>query len=127
MTTLLDASALLASLNEEDGADVVESALTDAAISTINVAEVASKLSEYGWSQADIAPLFEQLQLTILPFDLPAALLTGQLRPLTKTIGLSLGDRACIATALTRGLSILTADRNWATLKISGLSVSLLR
>ena len=88
MTTLLDASALLASLNEENGAEVVESALSDAAISTVNVAEVAGKLNEYGWDQADIAPLSEQLQLTIIAFDLPIALLAGQLRPLTRSIGL---------------------------------------
>lgn len=49
----------------------MESALSDAAISTVNVAAVAGKLSEYGWDQADIAPLFEQLQLTIIAFDLP--------------------------------------------------------
>ena len=127
MTTLLDASALLASLNEENGADVVESALSDAAISTVNVAEVAGKLSEYGWDQADIAPLFEQLQLTIIAFDLPIALLAGQLRPLTRSIGLSLGDRACMATALICGFEVLTADQSWLTLKLSGLTVKSLR
>ena len=127
MTTLLDASALLASLNEESGADVVESTLSDAAVSAVNVTEVAGKLSEYGWAQADIAPLFEQLQLTVICYDLPIALLAGQLRPLTRSIGLSLGDRACIATALICGFEVLTADQSWLTLKFSGLTIKSLR
>ena len=127
MTTLLDASAVLALLNEETGADVVEATLDDAAISTVNAAEVAAKLNEVGWTADDIAPLFEQLQLEILPFELEAALASGQLRTPTKKHGLSLGDRACLATALTTKYMVLTADKEWMKFKIRGITIKCLR
>ena len=127
MTTLLDASALLASSNEERGANTVETALSDAAMSSVNVAEVASKLSEHGWSPTDIGPLFEQLQLSIIPFDLSTALRSGQLRQATRNFGLSLGDRACLATAMAHSMDVLTADKTWGKLKISGLTIITLR
>ena len=127
MTTLLDASALLASINEERGADTVDTALSDAAMSSVNVAEVASKLSEHGWSPKDIGPLFEQLQLSVIPFDLSTALRSGQLRQATKKLGLSLGDRACISTAMAHNMNVLTADKTWSKLEISGLTIITLR
>ncbi|MEO1082064.1 MAG: type II toxin-antitoxin system VapC family toxin [Pseudomonadota bacterium] len=127
MTTLLDASALLASINEERGANTVETALSDAAMSSVNVAEVASKLTEHGWSPTDIGPLFEQLQLSIIPFDLSTALQSGQLRQATRNLGLSLGDRACLATAMAHSMDVLTADKTWGKLKIRGLTIITLR
>ena len=128
MTTLLDASALLASINEERGANTVETALSDAAMSSVNVAEVASKLSEHGWSPTDIGPLFEQLQLSIIPFDLSTALRSGQLRQATRNFGLSLGDRACLALAKSRQAVAVTADRAWTGLDPSlGMAIECIR
>ena len=127
MTVLLDASALLALINEEPGADRVEKVLADDAISSVNAAEVASKLNEFGWSADEIAPLFHHLQLDIVSFDLNTALASGQLRSVTKKLGLSLGDRACIATGLATHYRILTADKSWAQLKIRGVSVKCIR
>ncbi len=127
MTALLDASALLALINEEPGADQVEKVLADAAISTVNAAEVASKLNEFGWSPDEIAPVFHHLQLDILSFDLDTALACGQLRSVTKKLGLSLGDRACIATGLSTRYRILTADQSWTQLRIRGLSIKCIR
>ena len=127
MTTLLDASALLAMINEETGAEKVERVLEDAAISTVNVAEVASKLNDFGWPADEIAPLFDHLQLQIQSFELDAALASGQLRSATKQLGLSLGDRACLATALLTKYRILTADKSWPKLKIRGVSIKCIR
>ena len=127
MTTLLDASAVLALINEEPGADKVEKVLDDAAISTVNIAEVASKLNDFGWPADEIAPLFDHLQLEILPFEMDAALASGQFRSATKKLGLSLGDRACLATALLTKYRILTADKSWAKLKIRGVSIKCIR
>ncbi len=127
MTTLLDASALLALINEEAGAEKVEKVLDDAAISTVNVAEVASKLNDFGWPADEIAPLCDHLQLEILPFERDVALASGQLRSATRKIGLSLGDRACLATSLLTKYRILTADKSWAKLKIRGVSIICIR
>lgn len=73
MTMLLDASAILAVIDEEPGAETVEEALDDAAISTVNVAEVAGKLDDFGWPADEVASLFDHLQLEILPFDVDVA------------------------------------------------------
>ncbi|MGI9284197.1 MAG: PIN domain-containing protein [Pseudomonadales bacterium] len=127
MTALLDASALLALINVEPGADQVEKVLADVAISTINAAEVASKLNEFGWSPDEFAPLFHHLRLDILSFDLDTALASGQLRSTTNKLGLSLGDRAYIATGLSTHYRILTADKSWHQLKIRGISIKRIR
>jgi len=127
MTTLLDASALLALINEEPGAEKVEKVLEDSAISTVNAAEVATKLAERKWTADQIAPLFGHLQMEILPFDLDMAVTAGTLRSLTQKLGLSLGDRACLATGLAKGTDILTADRAWTKLKIRGLTIKSIR
>jgi len=127
MTMLLDASAILAVINEEPGAEKVEEVLDDAAISTVNVAEVASKLDDFGWLADEVASLFDHLQLEILPFDVDVALTSGQLRSATKKLGLSLGDRACLATALLTKYRVLTSNESWTQLKIRGVSIKCIR
>ncbi len=127
MTTLLDASALLALVNEESGADKVEKVLGEAAVSTINLAEVASKLTDRNWLPDDIAPLFQHLQLEVLPFEIDTALMTGQLRSPTKALGLSLADRVCLATGLLSKYPVLTADKVWMKVKIRGLKIDCIR
>ena len=78
---VLDASAVLAVILEEPGADVVVEALrSGAAMSTVNVAEVAARLHQDGWSDAEVALVFDSLGIELLPFDPEAALLSGRLR-----------------------------------------------
>ena len=96
MKVLLDASALLAAVNEEPGGERVAESLDDAAISAVNLAEVATKLREFGWRLTEVAHLVADLQLEVLPFDLKDALQTAELRGPTRKLGLSLGDRACL-------------------------------
>ena len=100
MPFILDASALLAVVLKEPGADVVLEALkTGAHISAVNVAEVASRLHQEGWTTFQVNAVFQELPVQVLPFDLDAAMLTGRYRAPTDELGLSLGGRACLATA----------------------------
>jgi len=127
MRVLLDASALLAAVNEEPGGERVAECLDDAAISAVNLAEVATKLREFGWRQTEVADLVADLQLEVLPFDLKDALQTAELRGPTRKLGLSLGDHACIAAAQRTGYRVLTADDAWSRAKIRGVRIEIVR
>lgn len=110
---VLDASAILATINEEPGAEVVEGLLPGATVSVYNVAEVVAKLLGNG-VPADVAEIvIEGLQLEIHDGDLAQAFENGRLRPPTKRAGLSLGDRACLALAKGLRLPAVTTDRVW--------------
>ena len=125
---VLDASAVLAVVMEERGADVVAEALRSGAVmSTVNVAEVAARLHQDGWSDAEVAIVFESLGIEVLPFGPRAALLSGRLRTATRRFGLGLGDRACLATGCVERCPVLTADRSWQALGISDLDVRCIR
>ena len=125
---VLDASAVLAVVMEERGADVVVDALrSGAAMSTVNVAEVAARLHQDGWSDAEVAIVFESLGIEVLPFGARAALLSGRLRTATKRFGLGLGDRACLATGCVERCPVLTSDRSWQALGISDVDVRCIR
>ena len=115
---LLDASALLALLNQERGAEQVAARLPAAQISAVNLAEVVGKLSEAGMPEAEVRLTVGALGLQIVAFDAGMAFEAGKLRPLTRKAGLSLGDRACLATARILGQTVLTADRAWAKLNV---------
>jgi PIN domain nuclease of toxin-antitoxin system len=126
MNTVIDASALLAMLQDEPGSDRVVEALPDAVISTVNIAEVVAKLCDKGFEQGQARETLELLSLNIVDFDLPQAVAAGGLRHATRAFGLSLGDRACLALAVRSGASAMTTDQAWAQLKI-GISVDLIR
>ena len=114
---VLDASAVLAEVFDEPGADAVFEALqSGAAMSALNVAEVAAKLHTFGWADEDVALVFEGID--IVPFDARHALLSGRYRPATRSLGLGLGDRACLAAASLQQCPALTADRAWEALDI---------
>ena len=125
---VLDASAVLAALLEEPGAVRVERALKrGAAMSSVNLAEVAARLSQDGWSSRDVSSVVTGMGIEIIPFDRHAALLSGAYRTRTRRHGLGLGDRACLATASSLGLPVLTADRSWSALDIDGVNIVLIR
>jgi len=124
---VLDASALMALLHEEPGNDKVVQAVKDgAAISTVNLSEVASKLGELGTPEALIQDAINVLKLTIVDFNTEFAYKVGLLRPLTKHAGLSLGDRACLALAQHLNLPELTTDRVWQDLSLD-VTVQIIR
>lgn len=108
---VVDASAVLAFLNGEPGADTVtEVLLSGAGISAVNLAEVLTKLLDYGVPLNDAEMIIADLNLTVYPFDEPLAWSAAALRPTTRAYGLSLGDRACLALGETLGSAVLTAD-----------------
>lgn len=113
---VLDASAVLALLNKESGREEVQAALQGALIGTVNLSEVMAKLVEQGMTEPEAISVLGDLALEIVPFDTDLALRTGALRLLTRPLGLSLGDRACVALGMHLGLPVLTTDRKWATL-----------
>lgn len=93
---MLDASAVLAFINQESGAEAVEEYLNDAAISSVNLSEVVAKLIEKGSSELSVRALIEELKLEVIAVDEKQAIAAGILRRSTKSLGLSLGDRLCI-------------------------------
>ena len=129
---LLDASALLAYLADEPGAGRVQGAIAaGAAVSAVNLAEVLSKLADRGADpEAAVAALTARgllgAAVAVEPFSAADAVAAARLRPLTRAEGLSLGDRACLATAQRLGLAALTADRRWAQLHLP-VAVELIR
>ena len=126
-TVVLDASAVLALLGDEPGAEAVLAALPRATISAVNLSEVVAKLAERGMPEEAIRAALDGLDLDPRPFDAAAAHAAGALRPATRAAGLGLGDRACLALAARLGAMALTADPGWAALDVPGLRVSLLR
>ena len=123
---VLDASAVLALLQDEPGAMRVEEILPMSLISAVNLAEVVTKITEFGISDVDIVAQLDPLELEVEPFDRTLALHAGAMRAATRHLGLSLGDRACLATAATIGRVAVTADKAWAKLDLD-IPVELLR
>jgi ribonuclease VapC len=109
----LDSSALIALLNAEPGGDLVRSVLAEAAVSTVNLAEVTTKLVDWRIDLEDLSAVVREGKVEIVPFTETQARLCGELRRATKSRGLSLGDRACLALAQQRGLTAVTADAAW--------------
>jgi PIN domain nuclease of toxin-antitoxin system len=115
---VLDASALLALLNSEPGSEQVAAVLTEAVISSVNLSEVIARLADAGRSRTEISEFLEALELEVASFDTEMAYRAGMLRPLTRHLGLSLGDRTCLALGEFLRLPVMTADRAWGELDI---------
>jgi ribonuclease VapC len=122
---VLDASAVIAYLNQEPGADRVEKYLDGAYISTVNVAEVFTKSVEAGHKLETARESFDLLGLKVVEFSMSQAGRAAELRIATKKLGLSLGDRSCLALAESLGASAITTDRQWK--KISFCVVEVIR
>ena len=123
---VLDASAVLALLANERGAEQVQAALGSAAISAVNLAEVLAKLGDRGVTEAEQRLIRVSLDVEVRSFDEHAAWRASSLRGTTRSHGLSIGDRACLALALEEGLPVLTTDRAWSKLDV-GVEVRPLR
>ena len=126
---VLDASALLAYLWQELGHETVAQRIEQSTVmmSSVNLSEVLSRAADKGMSTSAMAALQAALPFEIIPFDRAQAQTAASLRPPTKALGLSLGDRACLALAIERQAVALTADRVWQAIKIEGLVVEMLR
>ena len=122
---VLDSSAVLAFLLREPGCQIVGGILDEAAISAVNVAEVVAKLRERGVERR-IREAIRGLSLAIIDFNEELAYRAGEMRGATRHAGLSLGDRACLATAQSLGVRAVTADRKWSRLKLD-VRINLIR
>lgn len=116
---VLDASALLVLINGEPGAEKLPLELLGEAVSsTVNLAEVQGKLVSRGldptaaW-EVSMSPIRESVDFTA-----EQAKLAGSLVAETRLLGLSLGDRACLALGIALKAPIYTADRSWKNLKL---------
>jgi PIN domain nuclease of toxin-antitoxin system len=124
--TVMDASAVLASIHGEPGADVVCAALADAVISAINFAEVISKLISRGLPEAEAAIAARRFGTLVVDVDEDQAVAAGMIHAATRAAGISMADAFCLALAKQRGAPALTSDRAWKTLEL-GVEVTLIR
>jgi PIN domain nuclease of toxin-antitoxin system len=123
---VVDASALLALLHAEPGAETVEEAVEHAAVSTVNWSEIYQRSLVRGVDVVGLRSDIEALGLDIVPFTVEDAEQAAELSPPTRHLGLSLGDRACLALALRLGVPALTADRSWLDVDV-GVQVETIR
>lgn len=116
---VLDASAVLAAINREDGyQNLTDEVLNSSVCSAVNLAEVQTKLVSAGVSPNDAFELALTPIRQVMEFTESQAKLTGSILPQTKPLGLSLGDRACLALGLSLNVPVYTADTAWKNLKL---------
>jgi ribonuclease VapC len=125
---VFDASALLAALGQEVGAEVVAAELStrDAVVSSVNYTEVLTKLIDRGLTALQAQEAWQYLGVSVHTVDESLAFLAAGLRPASRALGLSLADRCCLALAQRLGdARVITADRAWADLP--GFQITLIR
>lgn len=123
---VLDSSAVLACVRDEPGGRLVLGVLPDSIISAVNFCEVITKLLDQGIPEPGAFALASASSYAIVDFDFSLSQTAAGLRTATRSRGLSLGDRACLALGIREGLPVLTADRAWASLDI-GVEIRLIR
>jgi PIN domain nuclease of toxin-antitoxin system len=123
---VLDASAVLADLQNEPGGEAMRIAAPRAVVSAVNFAEVITKLIERGMPGKDAQRLAETAAYQVIAADQARSTLAALMHEKTRRTGVSLGDRFCLALAQETGLPAVTADRRWKTLDL-GIEISLIR
>ncbi len=126
MSAVLDASVVLAVIFTEPGAERAHEYGPDIMVSAVNMAEVASRLVDRRIAIDVVTQCLIQLGASTVPFDAEQALLAGALREPTKKLGLSMGDRACLALAMREGAVVVTADKAWKKLALD-VQIELIR
>ncbi|MBN8726474.1 MAG: type II toxin-antitoxin system VapC family toxin [Xanthomonadales bacterium] len=122
-----DASALLAVVFDEPGAEAVMEQLSrpGGAVSAVNWSEVGAKLVERGLKEGELARELAVFGLDVVAFDEAQAIMAAALRPITRKLGLSLGDRCCLALGRLQEARIVTADAAWC--KLHGFDIVAVR
>ncbi len=123
---VLDASALLAALHDEPGGDEILASTGGWAMSSVNWSEVLQKSAARNVDTKGLREDLEALGLEIAPFTAQDAETAAQLWPKTRSGGLSLADRACLALGKRLQVPVLTADKAWAKFKI-GVQIQVIR
>ena len=126
MTLIFDTSAIIAVLRDEPGAERIAGRFDGGVISAVNLAEVITHGVRGGIPAEEVRADFAGLKISVQPFDEEAATATGALAVQTQRLGLSLGDRACLALAQKLGGTAVTADRAWGQLKLE-ISIEVFR
>lgn len=123
---IIDSSVILAVLREERGDKSAAEFALDATMSSVNLAEVVAKCIERNLSPEAAISFITGRNITVADFDYDLAVMAGRLQSIAPKGALSLGDRACIATAIRMGGTVVTADRIWTTFDL-GCEVELIR
>ncbi len=110
---VLDASVVLAVVYNEPGADAAAARFTGGVMSVVNLAETLSTIAKNGGDPAFSAAQLRLAGIEFAPVSEMQAVDAAALRPLTLHLGLSLGDRLCLALARERRLPVLTNERRW--------------
>ena len=126
MTFVLDASALLALLQREPGAERVQALLPQSVMSSVNLTEVVSRLVARGAPEAEVRAILSAIQPPVLAYEEDLAIDAGVMHASTRSRGLSLGDRACLALARRLAATALTTDRAWREVDV-GAAVEVVR
>ncbi|AVP88197.1 hypothetical protein phytr_12730 [Candidatus Phycorickettsia trachydisci] len=126
-SVVLDASALLALVQEERGAEKLKPLIRKAVMSTVNVAESLTALQRINIPSNEASLLINEIVADVIPFDMEQALYVADLYPQVKHKGLSLGDRTCIALGMKLKAPIYTADNAWTDLNLNGVDIRLIR
>lgn len=126
MTVVLDASALLAYLQDEPGGDAVDGVLAESVMSSVNWTEVVQKSLAAGVEVDGMLDDLQSLGLMVESFTPEDGEMAGRLWEKTRQAGLSLGDRACLSLGLRLGVAVLTSDQVWATLTLP-LNIQVIR
>ena len=126
-SAVLDASAVLALIRDEPGGEKVVEYVGRAAIAAVNLHEVVKELLVSELDEPTIRELLGELRLDVHAHDTDAAYAAAALHKQTKEFGRGLGDRSCMALALTLGVPALTTDREWRKVKIQNLVIEHLR
>ncbi len=126
---VLDASAVLAWLQDEPGAKVVDGYLSVSYVSTVNLSEVLQKSTVAGVrvSESSLTGDLQSLGVKFVDFGSDEAHVAARMWPVAATLGLGIADRACLATAVRLGIPALTADRPWKNVEWDGLIVEVIR
>ena len=126
-SAVLDASAVLALVRNEPGADKVASHIGRAAISAVNLQEVIKELLLSGLDEPTTRELLDELRLDVRAHDFEAAYAAAALHARTREYGCGLGDRSCLALAVQLDVPALTADREWKKVKVKNLKLQHIR
>ena len=119
MSVVHDASSLLAVAFREPGGEAARAKLRGSVISSVNWSEVVQEVTRQGGRVEGLAELFGGLGVHIAPFTGRTAEGAAALLPVTQPLGLSLGDRACLALGLELGREVYTTDRRWTELDLA--------
>jgi len=124
---VLDASAILAVIGGEPGAEKLTPDLLARAVgSAVNLSEVQAKLVSRGWPFEQAWEDATSPVRQVLAFDEAQARVAGDLATQTRHLGLSLGDHACLALGIALKVPVYTAEKAWKKLNV-GITVHVIR